>query len=78
MEKCLFPEVLKIESRVRDTSEMLNFIDFLNDSNILTENCMLVTFDIVNMFPSIVNESGHQAVKNTLEVSEEQFPPNHV
>ena len=78
VEKCLFPEVLKIESRVRDTSEMLNFIDFLNDSNILTENCMLVTFDIVNMFPSIDNESGHQAVKNTLEVSEEQFPPNLV
>ena len=27
VEKCLFPEVLKIESRVQDTSKMLNFID---------------------------------------------------
>ena len=27
-EKCLFPELLKIESRVQDTSEMLDFIDF--------------------------------------------------
>ena len=75
VEKCLFPEVLKIESRVQDTSEMLNFIDFLNDSNILTENCMLVSFDIVNMFPNIDNESGLQAVKNALEAREEQFPP---
>ena len=38
VEKCLFPEVLKIKSRFQDTSEMINFIDFLNDSNILTEN----------------------------------------
>ena len=75
VEKCLFPEVLKIESRVQDTSEMLNFIDFLNDSNILTENCMLVNFDIVNMFPSINNESGLQAVKNALEARAGQFPP---
>ena len=76
VEKCLFPEVLKIESRVQDTSEMLNFIDFLNDSNILTENCMLVSFDIVNIFLSIYNEAGLQAVKNPFEAREELFPPN--
>ena len=75
VEKCLFPEVLKIETRVQDTSEMLSFIDFLNDSNILTENCMLVNFAIVNMFPSINNESGLQAVKNALEARVGQFPP---
>ena len=73
-EKCLFSEVLKIESRVQDTSEMLTFIDFLNDSNILTENCTLVSFDIVYMFPSIDNDSGLQAVKKALEAREEQFP----
>ena len=66
---------MKIERRVQDTSEILNFIDFLNDSNILTENCMLVSFDIVNMFSSIDNESGLQAVKDALEAREEQFPP---
>ena len=74
VEKCLFPEDLKTESRVQYTPEMLNLIDFLNDSNILTENCILVNFDIVNMFPSIDNESGLQAVKNALEAREEQFP----
>ena len=75
IEKFLLPEVLEIESRVQVTSEMLNFIDFLNDSNILTENCMLVNFAIVNMFPSINNESGLQAVKNALEARVGQFPP---
>ena len=34
IEKCLFPEVLKTESRAQNTSKMLNFIDFLNDENI--------------------------------------------
>ena len=54
VKKCLFLEVLKIENRVQDTSEMLNFIDFLNDSNILMENCMFVSFDIVNMCPASI------------------------
>ena len=56
---------------------MLNFIDYLNKSNILTEDCILVSFDIVNMFPSIDNQSGLQAVKNALEARQKQFPPTH-
>ena len=36
---------------------------------------MLVSFDIVTMFPSIDNESGLQALINVLEVREEQFVP---
>ena len=36
---------------------------------------MLVSLDIVNMFPSVDNESGLQAVKNALEAREEHFPP---
>ena len=51
---------------------MLNFIDYLNKSNILTEDCILVSF--VNMFPCIDNQSGLQAVKNALEARQEQFP----
>ena len=54
---------------------MLNFIDYVNKSNILTEHCILVSFDIVNMFPSIYNLSGFEAVKNTLEARQEQIPP---
>ena len=46
---------------------MLNFINYLNNSNILRENCMRVTCGIVKMFPTIDNESGLQAVKSALE-----------
>ena len=37
--------------------------------------CIIVSFDKVNMFPSIDNESGLKALKNALEAREEQFPP---
>ena len=45
---------------------MLDIIDHLNDSD-LTENSALVSFDVVNMFPSIDNESGIKAVKKVLK-----------
>ena len=54
---------------------MLIFIDYLNKSNILTEDCILLILDIVNIFPSRDNQSGLQAVKNALEARQEQFPP---
>ena len=66
---------MKIESRIQGTSEMLNFIDYLNKSNFLTEDCILLILDIVNIFPSRDNQSGLQAVKNALEARQEQFPP---
>ena len=62
VKRCLYPEYLKIESRIQDTSEMLNFIDYWNKSNILTEDCILAGFDIVNMFPGRDNQFGLQAV----------------
>ena len=67
VERRWYHEVLKIESRIQDTSEMLNFINYLNKSNILAEDCILVGFDIVNIFPSINNQSGLRVVENTLE-----------
>ena len=75
VERCLYPAVLKIESRIYDTYKMLNFIDYLNKSNTLTEDCILVSFDIVNMFPSKYNQSSLQAVKSNLEARQEQFLP---
>ena len=54
---------------------MLNIIDMINDSNILTEDSVLVSFDIVNMFPSIDNVSGLEAVSEILENRETEFPP---
>ena len=67
VEKCLYFEVLNIECRVQDTSEMLTIIDNLNSSNSLTSDWKLVSFDIINMFPSIDNISGLKSVKKVLE-----------
>ena len=46
---------------------MLNIADMINDSNTLTEDSVLVSFDIVNMFASIDNVSGLEAVCEILE-----------
>ena len=39
VEKCLYREVLNLESRIQDTNEMLNIVDDLNNSNNLTSTC---------------------------------------
>ena len=52
---------------------MLDIIDNLNDSN-LPDNSVLDSFDVVNMFPSIDNESGIKAVKEMLNVRENKNP----
>ena len=54
---------------------MLTIIDNLNKSNTLTPDCRLVSFDIINMFPSIDNISGLKAVKSILDAKQDQFPP---
>ena len=51
VEKCLFPEVLKIYTKIRDTQHMLNITDDLNQNRNLHENFLLVSFNVVNMFP---------------------------
>ena len=56
-----------------DTLDKLNIIDMINDSNILTEDSVLVSFGIVNMFPSIDNNSGLEAVSEILEKRETNF-----
>ena len=75
VEKYLCKKVNKIDSRIKDISDMLNIIDMINDSNILTEDSVLVSFDIINMFPSIDNVSGLEAVSKILENRETNFPP---
>ena len=52
---------------------MLDIIDNLNDSD-LPENFVLVSFDVVNMFPSIGNESDIKAVKKVLSERESKHP----
>lgn len=52
VEKCLFPDVLKVDTRMQDTQHMLDIIDDYNRNGNLHENCLLVSFDVVNMFPN--------------------------
>ena len=62
VEKYLYKEVYEIDSRIKDTVDMLIITDMINDSNILTEDFVLVSFDIVNMFSSINNVSSLEGV----------------
>ena len=48
---------------------MLEIIDQLNEF-VLTDNFALVSFDAVNMFPSIDNRPGLESVKNILIANE--------
>ena len=77
VEKCLYSEVLNIECRVQDTSEILTVIDNLNSSNSLTLDCKLVSFGIIKMLPSIDNISGLKSVKKVLESRSNELPPNN-
>ena len=76
VERYLFCKDLRNASRIQDTSEMLNFINYLK-INVLIENYILVSFDMKSIFRRIDNQSGLQAVKNALETRQEQFPPTN-
>ena len=54
---------------------MLNIIDNINSRNIITKDSVLVSFDVVNMFPSIDNVLGLEAVSEILHNRESDFPP---
>ena len=44
----------------------VKIVDDLNRNGNLHENCLLVSFDVVNMFPSTDNNMGIESVKNML------------
>ena len=71
----LFPEVLKIFIRIQDTQHMLNIIDVLNWNQNLHKNYLLVSFDVVNIFPSIGNKMGIESMKNILLSRDNDIPP---
>ena len=58
VETYLYKEVNKIDSRIKDTPDILNIIDNISSRNIITKNSVLVRFDVVNMFRSIDNVLG--------------------
>ena len=62
-----------IETRIRDTSHLLDIIDELNLEKI-PDNIILVSFDIVNMYPSIDNDRDIAAIRNALETMAYKSP----
>ena len=75
IEKYLYREVNKTDSMLKDTHDMSNVIDITDHSDILNKDSFLVSFDIVNIFPSISNIFGLEAVSEILENWEIDFPP---
>ena len=73
-EKVLYDIASNMPSAIKDIRHMLDIIDEINNSNLLT-NSILVGSDIVNMFPSIDNKSGLKSVHDMLELRDSKFPP---
>ena len=67
------PLTKNIETRIRDTSHLVDIIDELN-SETIPDNKVLVSFDIVNMYPIIDNDRGIAAVRNALETRANKSP----
>ena len=65
VEKHTYPLVQNLPSRIKDTAHFLEIIDTINEKP-LSPDVHLVSFDIVNMFPSISNEQGIKSVKAAL------------
>ena len=59
--------------KIRDTSHLLDIIDTINETGIPDET-ILVSFDIVNMFPSIDNVKGMDAVRLALYTRDSNKP----
>ena len=55
-----------ISCRVRDTAHMLDIIDELNTKGVQNQD-LLVSFDVINMFPSIDNRTGLERVRRKLD-----------
>ena len=75
VENYLYKEVNKIDSRIKDTLAMLNIIDNVNSRNIIAKDSDLGSFDVINIFPSIDNVLGLEAVSEILHNRESDFPP---
>ena len=67
------PLTNNFETRIRDTSHLLHIIDELNSERI-PDNIILVSFDIVNMYPSIDNDRDIAAIRNALETRAYKSP----
>ena len=66
VEKILYKEVKRISSRIEDTSHLLDINNDNLNHSVLSKNYVLVSFDVVNTFLCIDNESTIKAVEQVL------------
>ena len=64
--KICLPLTNNIDARINDREQLLQIIDNIN-ANELPNDKILVSFDIVNMFPNIDNNKGIEAVRLALK-----------
>ena len=63
VEKVIYEIASELSTRINDTYHMLGIIDDLNNLNLHPES-VLVSFDIINIFPGIDNKMGiNSAIK---------------
>ena len=74
VEKVLYGIASELPSRIKDTNHMLDIIDDLNNLNLHPES-VLVSFDIINMFPSNDNKMGIDSVIKLLNKRRCESPP---
>ena len=69
VENVLFELVSQLPSRIKDTCHILEIIDDINNSN-LSSGAILVSFEVVNMFPSIDDNMRNASVRKYLDERE--------
>ena len=67
VEKVLYGIPSELPSRIKDTNHVLDIIDDLNNLNLYPES-VLVSFDIINIFPTIDNKMEINSVIKLLNV----------
>ena len=74
VEKVLYGIASELPSRIKDTNHMLDIVDDLNNLNLHPES-VLMSFDIINMFPSIDKKMGINSVVRLLNKRGCKNPP---
>ena len=70
----LQPLAQKLPSFIKDTTDLLNKIEHLNASGPFPTGTLLVSWDMVSMFPNIDNKLGLFAFRKALNAKENIFP----
>ena len=70
----LQPLARKLPSFIKDTTDLVNRIEQINNDGPFPGGTLLVSWDVVSMFPNIDNNLGLTAVKNALNARERKMP----